>query len=226
MMLQIPDVLAQDQVSQVRKLLGEAQWTDGSATAGAQAGRVKNNSEVPKDHPSAQKAAEIVRASLASNKLFAMTAMPLKISTPLFNRYRDGQAYGPHVDNALRPASGGAGLMRGDLSATLFLTAPEEYDGGELSVEDTFGVHNAKLPAGHLVLYPAGSLHQVKPVTRGTRLASFLWIQSLVRDEGHRSILLEMDMAVQQLHRDHPQHPSTAPLVGLYHNLLRRWTDL
>jgi PKHD-type hydroxylase len=145
---------------------------------------------------------------------------------PLFNRYEGGQSFGTHVDNAVRQVPGTPHRLRTDLSATLFLSAPDEYDGGELQVEDTFGVHSVKLPPGHLILYPASSLHHVNPVTRGARLASFFWIQSLVRDDAQRTLLFDLDTAIQRLNRDHPEHPSAVQLTGVYHNLLRRWAEL
>ncbi len=226
MLFNIPNVLTAEQAAQLRRDLEALPWADGKNSAGIQAALAKNNQEIPLDHPKAREAQGIVRSALARNKLFAMTALPLKISDPMFNRYREGQTYGGHIDNAIRPAGEGAGLMRGDLSATLFLTPPEEYDGGELSIEDTFGVHNAKLPAGHMVLYPASSLHQVKPVTKGARIASFFWVQSMVRDHGERSLLLELDLALQQLNRNRPQDEVTVQLLGVYNNLLRRWAEL
>jgi PKHD-type hydroxylase len=152
-------------------------------------------------------------------------ALPLKVFPPLFNRYQGGQSFGSHVDNAIRQVSGTSHRVRTDLSATLFLAGPEEYDGGELVVEDTFGVHNVKLPAGHLVLYPASSLHHVRPVTRGARIASFFWIQSMVRDDGQRTLLFDLDMAIQRLAGDWAGHPSNVQLTGVYHNLLRRWAE-
>jgi PKHD-type hydroxylase len=168
----------------------------------------------------------MVVAALQRSPLFVSAALPLRVFPPLFNRYRGGQAFGTHVDNAIRQAPGTPHRLRTDLSATLFLSGPDEYQGGELVVEDTFGVHDVKLPAGHLILYPASSLHHVRPVTQGARLASFFWIQSMVRDDGARTLLFDLDTAIQGLGRDHPDHPSTVQLTGVYHNLLRRWAEL
>jgi len=222
--LNIPDILNPEQLAQTRELLEKADWIDGKASAGAQAAQVKNNQEVSKDHPATQKLSQIITSALTANKLFAMAALPLKISPPSFNRYEGRQTYGPHIDNAIRPLPGG-GLIRGDISATLFLSNPEEYDGGELTVEDTFGIHHIKLAAGYMVIYPASSLHQVKPVTRGARLASFFWIQSIVRSDQQRTLLLDLELATQTLRQSHPQHPSITQLVGVYNNLLRQWAE-
>ena len=153
-------------------------------------------------------------------------ALPLKVFPPLFNRYDGGEAFGNHVDNAIRQLSGSGHRIRTDLSATVFLCAPDEYDGGELLVEDTYGLHSVKLPAGHMVLYPSTSLHSVRPVTRGARIASFFWIQSMVRDDGQRTLLLDLDTAIQRLNQDLPDHPSAVQLTGVYHNLLRRWAEM
>jgi PKHD-type hydroxylase len=229
MLFHIPEVLKPDPAAQLREKLEKAEWVDGRLTAGQQAAQVKNNRELKKGQPIEVEAGVMIRSALEQSKLFNITAIPREISRPLFNRYEGGQAYGPHVDNALRQttdASGQQRPMRSDLSATLFLSDPAGYDGGELAVEDTYGVHSVKLPAGHLALYPAGSLHEVKPVTRGTRLAAFFWIQSLVREEGERTLLVELEVAVQALHRDHPGHPSLPQLTGIYNNLLRRWAEV
>ena len=153
-------------------------------------------------------------------------ALPLKVFPPLFNRYQGGQSFGTHVDNAVRQVTGTPHRVRTDLSATLFFTDPDEYDGGELLVEDTYGTHNVKLPAGNLILYPSTSLHHVRPVTRGARIASFFWIQSMVRDDGQRTLLFDLDMAIQRITQDVPDHPSAVQLTGVYHNLLRRWADV
>src|SRR4030095_11973457 len=158
--------------------------------------------------------------------LFMGAALPAKVFPPLFNRYQGGESFGSHVDNAIRQVTGTPHRVRTDLSATLFFSSPDEYDGGELLIEDTYGVHNVKLPAGHLILYPATSLHHVRPVTRGARLASFFWIQSMVRDDGARTPLFDLDTAIQRLGGDLPDHPSTLQLTGVYHNLLRRWADV
>lgn len=226
MLMPIPDILSAEQVAQCRKMLEEAEWVDGRVTAGHQSARAKDNQQLPEDHPVARQLSDLVLTALERNPLFMAAALPLKVFPPLFNRYQGGQAFGTHVDNAIRQVTGTPHRVRTDLSATLFLSQPDEYDGGELMVEDTYGVHNIKLPAGHLVLYPATSLHRVRPVTRGARIASFFWIQSMVRDDGQRMLLFDLDTAIQRIGRDMPEHPSTVQLTGVYHNLLRRWADV
>jgi PKHD-type hydroxylase len=226
MIFQVPDVLKPDQLAHARKLLEKAEWVDGKVTAGHQSTRFKNNQQVPENHPAAKEIGEMILAALGQNQFFITAALPSKVSPPLFNRYLVGETYGTHVDNAVRQIPGTAQRMRTDISATLFLAQPDEYDGGELMIEDTFGVHNVKLPAGHMVLYPSGSLHQVKPVTRGARLASFFWIQSMVREDSQRTLLLDLDLAIQRLNKDYPEHPSAVQLIGVYHNLLQRWVEV
>ena len=178
------------------------------------------------DHPAAGEMGGVIVAALERSPLFMSAALPLKVFPPLFNRYAGGQSFGNHVDNAIRQVAGTLHRVRTDLSATLYLSAPEEYDGGELVVEDTYVVHSIKLPAGHLTLYPASSLHHVRPVTRGTRLASFFWVQSMVRDDGERTLLFDLDTAIQRINLEAPDHPSALQLTGVYHNLLRRWADV
>ena len=226
MILKVPDVLTADQVKEARQLLDGAEWVDGRVTAGYQSSKAKNNMQVPENHPVAKKIGEMILAALGKNPLFLSAALPLRVFPPLFNRYQGGQSFGTHVDNAIRQIPGTSHKIRTDISATLFLTAPEEYDGGELSIEDTYGVHNVKLPVGHVVLYPATSLHFVRPVTRGARVASFFWIQSVVRDDTQRSILFDLDLAIQRISRDYPENPAGIQLTGVYHNLLRQWSDL
>jgi PKHD-type hydroxylase len=226
MLLPIPDILSPEQVADARDVLEQAEWIDGRSTAGHQSARAKDNMQLAEDSPAARQLGELVLAALQKNPLFVAAALPLRVFPPLFNRYQGGQSFGTHVDNAIRQIPGTPHRIRTDLSATLFFTGPEEYDGGELSVEDTYGVHNVKLPAGHLVLYPSSSLHHVRPVTRGSRLASFFWIQSLVRDDGERTLLFDLDMAIQRLTREMPDHEAGVQLTGVYHNLLRRWADL
>jgi PKHD-type hydroxylase len=226
MLLHIPNVLSVAQVAQARTLLDGADWIDGRVTAGHQSARVKDNQQLAEDHPVARQLGDVILSVLPRTPLFMSAALPLRIFPPLFNRYGGGQAFGNHVDNAVRQVTGTPHRIRTDLSATLFLASPEEYDGGELEVEDTYGVHTVKLPAGHLILYPSTSLHHVRRVTRGARLASFFWIQSMVRDDGQRTLLFDMDRAIQQLSADAPDHPSAVQLTGVYHNLLRRWADL
>ena len=225
MLLQVPNVLSAEQVAHCRQALDAAEWADGRITAGYQSAQAKDNQQLPEESPVAQQLGELVLAALQRSPLFLSGALPLKVFPPLFNRYAGGQSFGSHVDNAIRQVRGTPHRVRTDLSATLFLSAPDEYDGGELVVEDTYGMHSIKLPAGDLVLYPASSLHLVRPVTRGARMASFFWIQSMVRDDGERTLLYDLDRAVQQVHRDLPESPAAVQLTGVYHNLLRRWAD-
>jgi PKHD-type hydroxylase len=226
MLLQVPDVLTRDQVAQARQLLDAAEWIDGRVTAGHQSARAKDNMQLPEDHPASRQLGDMILASLQRNALFIAAALPLRVFPPLFNRYQGGQSFGNHVDNAVRQHAGTGLRIRTDLSATLFLAEPSEYDGGELIVEDTYGVHSVKLPAGHLVLYPSTSLHHVRPVTRGARIASFFWIQSMVRDDGERTLLFDLDTAIQRVASDHPDSPAPVQLTAVYHNLLRRWADM
>lgn len=226
MLLQVPDVLSPEQVAHCRQRLDAAEWADGRATAGYQSAQAKHNEQLPEDSPVARELGDLVLGALQRNATFVSAALPLKVFPPLFNRYAGGHSFGSHVDNAIRPIRGTPHRVRTDLSATLFLSAPDEYDGGELVVEDTFGTHSVKLPAGHMVLYPASSLHLVTPVTRGARVASFFWIQSMVRDDGQRTLLYDLDRAVQQVHRDLPDSQAALGLTGVYHNLLRRWADV
>ena len=224
MIISIPNVLTGEQVSHARRLLDEAAWVDGRATAGRQSARTKHNLQLEEADPLARQLGEQIVASLQRNPLFISAALPLRVFPPLFNRYEGGQSFGNHVDNAIRQSISGM-RIRTDLSATLFLSGPDEYDGGELMIEDTFGVHSVKLPAGHMVLYPASSLHHVRPVVRGARVASFFWLQSMVRDDGQRTLLFDLDAAIQRLSADVPDHPSTVQLTSVYHNLLRRWAE-
>ena len=226
MLLQIPEVLSAEQILGGRKVLESNDWVDGRITAGHQSARAKDNLQLPEDNEDAHQLGNTILQALENNPLFMAAALPLKVFPPLFNRYQNGQSFGNHVDNAIRQVTGTPHRVRTDLSATLFFSNPDEYDGGELVVEDTYGVHSVKLPAGHLILYPASSLHHVRPVTRGARLASFFWIQSMVRDDGERTILFDLDVSIQRLISDAPDHPSVVELTSLYHNLLRRWADV
>jgi PKHD-type hydroxylase len=225
MLLPIPDVLTPEQVASARRVLDQSQWVDGRVTAGHQSARAKDNAQLPESSPEARQLGEMVLAALGGNALFISAALPLRVFPPLFNRYTGGQSFGTHVDNAIRQIPGSGHRIRTDLSATLFLANPDEYDGGELVVEDTYGMQTVKLPAGHMILYPATSLHHVRPVTRGARIASFFWIQSMIRDDGQRTLLFDMDTAIQRLNADRPEHPSAVQMTGVYHNLLRRWAD-
>ena len=225
MITPIPNVLNAEQLAHTRQLLDQTDWIDGRVTAGHQSSRVKDNMQLPEDSPAATQLGEMILEALGHNPLFITSALPLRVFPPLFNRYQGGQSFGTHVDNAIRPVTGTPHRIRTDLSATLFLSAPEEYDGGELIVEDVYGAHSVKLPAGHMILYPSTSLHQVRPVTRGARIASFFWIQSMVRDDGKRTLLFDLDLGIQRLNRENPEHPVAVQLTGVYHNLLRRWAD-
>jgi len=226
MLLQVPDVLTPEQAAHARRLLEQADWVDGRVTAGHQSARAKHNEQLPETHPSAEEIGDLILTALQRHPLFIAAALPLRVFPPLFNRYQGGQSFGNHVDNAIRQISQSGHRIRTDLSATLFLNDPEDYDGGELLVEDTYGVHSVKLPAGHMVLYPSTSLHRVQPVTRGERLASFFWIQSMVRDDGERTLLFDLDVAIQRLNHDLADHPSAVQLTSVYHNLLRRWAEM
>jgi len=225
MMFAIPQLLTGDQVRYFRERLAQADWSDGRATAGHLASQVKNNLQLSEDAPASRELGDLVLQALGRHPLFLSGALPLKVLPPRFNRYEGGGTYGPHVDAAVFSVPGTPHRVRSDLSATLFLSEPEEYEGGELTVSDTYGEHSVKLPAGDMVLYPGSSLHHVTPVTRGTRLASFFWVQSLVRDDAQRALMLELDSAIQQLAVDAPGHPSLSRLTGIYHNLLRQWSE-
>ena len=224
MLIQIPDVLTPEQIETARALLASTEWVDGRVTAGHQSARAKHNMQLPEDHPASRQVGEVVLAALQRSPLFISAALPLRVFPPLFNRYEGGQSFGNHVDNAIRQLPGSGLRLRTDLSATLFLADPADYDGGELVVEDTYGVHSVKLPAGHLVLYPSTSLHSVRPITHGARIASFFWIQSMVRDDGQRTLLFDLDTAIQRVATD-TDHPAVVQLTGIYHNLIRRWAD-
>jgi PKHD-type hydroxylase len=222
MILPIPSVLNAGQVAHARQLLERADWVDGKVTAGHQSARTKDNMQIPENHPAAREVGEIVLSALGQNVLFISAALPSQVFPPLFNRYSGGQAFGTHVDNAIRQVAATGRRIRTDLSATLFFSAPEEYDGGELVIEDTYGTHQVKLPSGDMILYPSTSLHHVRPVTRGIRLCSFFWIQSMIRDDGERTLLFDLDTAIQSL----DQSPAAVQLTGVYHNLVRRWAEV
>jgi len=225
-LLQIPDVLTREQVIEARQLLDSADWVDGRVTAGHQSARAKDNTQIPQDHPASQRLGDMIVTALQRSPLFISAALPLRVFPPLFNRYAIGQSFGNHVDNAIRQVPGSALRIRTDLSATLFLTEPADYDGGELMIEDTYGVHSVKLPAGHMILYPSTSLHNVRPVTRGARVSSFFWIQSMVRGDAERTLLFDLDTAIQRVASDWPESPAPIQLTAVYHNLLRRWAEL
>jgi len=229
-LLHIPDILTKEQVEKARALFKDAEWVDGKVTAGYQSAQAKNNAQIPENHPAAIQVGDMILQALGKNLQFMAAALPAKVFPPLFNRYRGGQNFGTHVDNAIRQIPGTPHRIRTDLSATVFLCDPKEYDGGELVVEDTYGVHSSKLPAGSMVLYPSTSLHHVKPVTKGARICSFFWIQSMVREDAHRTLLYDLDLAIQRLSRDLKENPvaaqTTVQLTGVYHNLLRSWAEV
>jgi PKHD-type hydroxylase len=227
MMIQIPAVLSAEQLVLLRRAIDGADWIDGNVTSGAQAALAKQNRQLPEDSAAARRAGDIVLEALGKSLLFMAAALPAKIWPPLFNRYSVGEQFGLHVDNAVRLGRGGVNRLRSDLSATLFLSDPGSYEGGELVVEDTYGAHAVKLAAGDLILYPASSLHQVTPLISGERLAAFFWVQSMVREESERRLLFEMDLAVQSLAGELGQgHASVVALTGTYHNLLRKWAEV
>jgi PKHD-type hydroxylase len=226
MLLTIPDVLTPEQVQFARQKLAVAEWVDGRVTAGHQSFLAKDNLQIPEGNPIAQEIGEIILQALGQNLLFISAALPMKVFPPLFNSYSAGQSFGTHVDNAIRHVKGTSHRVRSDLSATLFFSAPEEYDGGELVVEDTYGIHTVKLPLGHMVLYPSSSLHNVRPVTRGARISSFFWIQSMIRDDGARTLLFDLDHVTQRISTEQPNSPNAVKLTGIYHNLLRRWAEV
>jgi PKHD-type hydroxylase len=226
MMLAIPELLDAEGVARIRSIVDSAEWQDGNATSGPQAALAKRNRQLPEDGPAAKEAGRLVLEALGRSPLFIAAALPLKIFPPLFNRYEGGEAFGAHIDNAVRIHRASEFRVRTDLSATLFLEPPDAYQGGELVVEANLGAQRVKLPAGHLLLYPASSLHRVKPVTSGARVASFFWIQSMVRDDGARTILFDLDRSIQAVAADRGQDdPEVIRLTGVYHNLLRRWAD-
>ena len=225
MLLHIPRVLTAEQVAQCKETLAGAEWIDGKATAGIEATKAKNNMQVSANDPAARKLGEMILRALYSNALFLSAAMPLEVLPPMFNRYQGGQSYGGHFDAALMQVPGSQHRLRTDLAATLFTSAPDEYDGGELTLEGAHGGQRIKLPAGDMVIYPASSLHHVQPVTRGVRLASIFWIQSLVRNDDDRQILLDLDIAIHRIRNVNPDDPSILSLTGIYHNLLRRWSE-
>ncbi|MFD1330827.1 Fe2+-dependent dioxygenase [Methylopila musalis] len=226
MLVAIPDVLTPQEVAYLRHELETGEWMDGKATAGGQAAAVKNNLQAPADSPVTQRLAQIVLQALARNARFTTAALPLHLTTPMFNRYDVGMTFGAHVDGAIRTATGGA-RVRTDVSSTLFLTPPEDYDGGELKILDTYGEHLVKLPAGHLIVYPATSLHSVTPVTRGSRWASVFWTQSMVKEDGRRAMLYDLDLSIMSVRERLPDDDiAVVGLMAHYHNLLRSWCEV
>ena len=225
MMLHIPEVLTRDQVAQIRAKLDQSDWIDGKATVGEQGAQVKRNRQLPESSPLSIELGETVLAALARNPLFFAATLPLRTIPPLFNCYEGGEHYGLHIDGAVRKVLG-ASYLRTDVSSTLFLCDPEEYEGGELVVVDTYGTHEVKLPAGDLIVYPSSSLHRVEPVTQGARICSFFWTQSMVRDDSRRGMLFELDQNIQKLRGRLGDCDEVLSLTGHYHNLLRQWSDV
>jgi PKHD-type hydroxylase len=231
MLITIEKLLSAEQVTMARQKLATSEWIDGRLTAGYQAQQVKRNAQLPETSDVAKEIGEMILTALARSARFMSFALPLRVFPPMFNSYAGGQTFGTHVDTAIRPLASTGQRIRTDLSATLFLTAPEDYDGGELIIEDNYGDKSIKLPAGDIVIYPATSLHRVEPVTRGNRISSFFWIQSMVRQDAHRSLLFALDESIQQLAHSNaalqPEIKSTSvQLTGVYHNLLRQWSEL
>lgn len=223
-MLHIPEILSDTEIRQIRPLLEQASWEDGRMTAGHQAVAVKSNLQLPIDSQLASDLGQLILERLGQAPLFIAAALPLKVLPPRFNRYEGGGAYGNHIDNALFRMPGADSYVRTDISCTIFLNSPDEYEGGELVVEDSYGEHRVKRAAGDMVIYPGTSHHRVTAVTKGVRFASFFWVQSLVASEVQRRTLFELDAAIQQLNADYPEHASLSPLTGVYHNLLRQWS--
>ncbi len=228
MLLVIPEVFPKPQVRELRARLDSADWIDGKITAGHMFVQTKNNSQLPAEHPAAQELGDLILGALGRHPLFRSAALPLRVLPPLFNRYEGGQTFGAHVDNSIATHAATGGRIRTDLSCTLFFSEPDEYDGGELVIEDTYGSTSVKLPAGDMILYPSTSLHHVTPVTRGARVSSFFWLQSMVRQDAQRAILFDMDTAIQRMatNEDAGSQQSKVQLTGVYHNLLRQWAEL
>ncbi len=225
MLLHVPGILTPEELGHFRAVMDQARWVDGNATSGHQSSKAKYNEQLPEDGAEARELGERVLQALARSPLFFSAALPKQVFPPLFNRYGPGMTFGNHVDAAIRAHPVQPVRIRTDLSATLFLADPESYDGGELLVEDTYGVQRVKLPAGDMVLYPGTSLHRVAPVTRGVRIASFFWIQSMIRDDASRTLLFDLDMATVKLTQAVPDNPALISLTGVYHNLLRMWAE-
>jgi PKHD-type hydroxylase len=227
MMVHIPRILSSAEVAECRAILDASEWVDGRRTAGDQAAKAKLNLQIPEGSEAAIKAGGIVLRALSRNPVFTSAALPRLVLPPLFNRYDAGMKFDAHVDGAIRTVPGSGDQMRADVSSTLFLTDPADYDGGELTIDDTYGTHSVKLPAGDIVIYPATSLHYVTPVTRGSRWSSFFWTQSMIRDDGQRTMLYDLDLAIIEVRRRLGDHErASVALASHYHNLLRRWAEL
>ena len=226
MIVQVPNVLNPEQIARCREVMNRASWIDGRVTAGHQSAMVKDNRQLPEHSPEARELGDMIVAALERNPLFITATLPLRVFPPLFNRYEGGESFGAHLDNSIRQIPGTPLRVRTDISATLFLSAPEDYDGGELMIDDVYGTHAVKLGAGDMVVYPASILHHVKPVTRGVRLASFFWVQSMVRDDGTRTLLFDLDMAINKVNQVIPNNSAVVELTNCYHNLLRRFAEV
>ena len=226
MIVHIPNVLSQEQVAHCREVMHKASWVDGRVTSGYQSKVVKNNRQLTDNSPEARELGDMIVAALERNPLFITAALPLRVFPPLFNRYEGGETFGSHLDNSIMQVPGTVYRIRTDVSATLFLSKPDEYDGGELVVDDVYGSHIVKLPPGDMVVYPGTSLHHVNPVTRGVRLAAFFWVQSMVKDDGERTLLFDLDMAINQINQALPNHTGVVSLTNCYHNLLRRFAEV
>jgi len=226
MMLHIPGVLTREQVSEMRRRLDESQWIDGRATVGEQGAKVKQNRQLPESSPLALALGQTILTALASHPLYFSAVLPLRTIPPLFNSYAGGEHYGAHVDGSMRRIPGSGEWVRTDVSTTVFLCDPDEYDGGELIVTDAYGEHEVKLPAGDAIIYPSTSIHRVEPVTRGARVCSFFWTQSMVRDDMRRGMLLELDQNIQSLRARLGDCPEMVGITGHYHNLLRQWSEV
>lgn len=226
MLLHIPNVLNATELKSLQELMAKAEWVDGKVTAGTQSAQVKRNMQLPEESSSAEAARKIVLQALSRNALFFSAVLPKKIFPPLFNQYRDGMDFGAHIDNGVRTHALSGNHVRTDVSSTLFIAPPESYDGGELVIEDTYGVQSVKLAAGDMVVYPGTSLHHVKPVTKGARIACFFWTQSMIRDDAKRTLLFDMDAAISTLRQQHGDTSAVVRLTGNYHNLIRMWSDV
>jgi PKHD-type hydroxylase len=226
MIVQVTNVLNAEQIARCREMMNRASWVDGRVTAGHQSAQVKDNRQLPENSPEACELGDMIVGALERNPLFITATLPLRVFPPLFNRYQSGESFGPHLDNSIRQIPGTPLRVRTDISATLFLSGPEEYDGGELVIDDVYGAHAVKLSAGDMVVYPASSLHHVNPVTRGARLASFFWVQSMVRDDGNRALLFDLDMAINKVNQALPNNGAVIELTNCYHNLLRRFAEV
>jgi PKHD-type hydroxylase len=227
LLVHVPSVLSAEEVAYCRQVLETSPWVDGKVTAGEQAAKAKRNLQIPEGSDEARTLGDLILRALARNPLFNAAALPFRVLPPMFNRYDVGMGFGAHVDGAIRAIPGATMRMRADVSSTLFLTAPDDYDGGELVIEDTYGSHSVKLPAGDMIVYPATSLHRVEPITRGSRWSSFFWTQSIVKDDGLRSLLYDLDLSIIQVRQElSDESRAVIGLTSCYHNLLRRWSEL